>query len=119
MIPWYAWAYLMLLCLIGAGGFLLELKARRHGLAVLRLAAIIVLGLGVTYYFRGSGAGIGFALALLAAVAVRAHKSWADARTVQRTALTPAGQLGVALGDALMLPAVLLGTLAWWMQRGG
>lgn len=119
MMPWYAWAYLALLCLIGAGGFVLEIRARRYLLAMLRLAAIVVLGFAVTYYFRGSGAGVMFALALLVAVAVRAHKSWSDARTSQHAALAPAGQLGVALGDGLMLPAVVLGALAFWAQRGG
>ena len=89
MIPWYGWAYLALLCLIGAGGFVLELRAGR-----LRLA-------------------------LLCAIAVLAQKSFADARATQREQLAPAGRLGVALGEAALLPAAVLGALAFWWQRGG
>jgi hypothetical protein len=118
-MPWYGWAYLTLLCLIGAGGFVLETRAGRLRLALLRIAAILVLGYGVLLFFRGSGAGVAYALALLCAIAVLAQKSLADARTVQRGRLSPAARLGVALGEATLLPAAVLGALAFWMQRGG
>ena len=119
MMPWYGWAYVALLCLIGAGGFVLEVRAGRLRLALLRVAAIFVLGFGVLLFFRGSGAGIAYALALLCAIAVLAQKSFADARATQRERLAPAGRLGVALGEAALLPAAVLGALAFWWQRGG
>ena len=69
MIPGYAWAYLALLCLIGAGGFVLQVRAGHVRTALLRIAAIVVLGYGVLLFFRGSGAGVAYALALLCAIA--------------------------------------------------
>src|SRR5690606_28429035 len=57
-MPWYAWAYLALLCLIGAGGFVAGLREGRARLAFLHLAAVTVLAWGVALYFRGEGAGI-------------------------------------------------------------
>src|SRR3546814_4835112 len=79
-MPWYGWAYLGLLCLIGAGGFVAGLRAGRVRLAFLHLAAVTVLAWGVALYFRGEGAGIAYGLALLCAIAVLARKSFADTR---------------------------------------
>ncbi|MFC3716125.1 hypothetical protein ACFONC_08175 [Luteimonas soli] len=118
-MPWYAWAYLALLCLIGAGGFVAGLRAGRARLAFLYLAAVTVLAWGVALYFRGEGAGIAFGLALLCAIAVLARKSFADTRLAGNGQIAPAGQLGVALGQLLLVPGAVLGVLAFWMQRGG
>src|SRR3546814_19202114 len=76
-MPWYGWAYLGLLCLIGAGGFVAGLRAGRARLAFLHLAAVTVLAWGVALYFRGEVAGIAPGLALLCAIAVLARKSFA------------------------------------------
>lgn len=119
MIPGYAWAYLALLCLIGAGGFVLQVRAGHMRTALLRIAAIVVLGYGVLLFFRGSGAGVAYAMALLCAIAVLAQKSFADARVAQRAQLSPAARMGVALGELTLLPAAVLGALAFWWQRGG
>ena len=118
-MPWYAWAYLALLCLIGAGGFVAGLREGRAWLAFLHLAAVTVLAWGVALYFRGEGAGIAFGLALLCAIAVLARKSFADTRLAGNGQIAPAGQLGVALGQLLLVPGAVLGVLAFWMQRGG
>ncbi|HVI59459.1 MAG TPA: hypothetical protein VM619_11410 [Luteimonas sp.] len=118
-MPWYGWAYLVLLCLIGAGGFVADLRGGRARLAFLRLAAVTVLGWGIALYFRGQGAGVAFALALLCAAAVLAQKAFADARVAEREQVAPAGRLGIALGQLALLPAAALGALAFWIQRGG
>jgi hypothetical protein len=118
-MPWYGWVYLGLLCLIGAGGFVAGLRAGRARLALLHLAAVTVLAWGVALYFRGEGAGIAYGLALLCAIAVLAQKSFADTRLGESGQLAPAGRLGVALGQLLLVPGAVLGVLAFWMQRGG
>lgn len=117
-MPWYGWAYLMLLCLIGAGGFVAGWRGGHARLAVLQLAAVVVLGLGVGLYFRGGGAGVAYGLALLCALGVLAYKSFVDNRIADRERITPAGRLGMALGRLLLLPGALLGALAFWVQRG-
>ena len=117
-MPWYGWAYLLLLCLIGAGGFVTGLRSGHARLAFLHLAAVTVLGWGVALYFRGEGAGIAYGLALLCAIAVLAQKSFADTRIAERERIAPAGRLGMALGQLLLLPGALLGALAFWAQRG-
>src|SRR3546814_7814316 len=88
-MPWYGWAYLGLLCLIGAGGFVAGLRAGRARLAFLHLAAVTVLAWGVALYFRGEGAGIAHGLALLCAIAVLARKSFADMRLGESEQLSP------------------------------
>ena len=123
-MPWYGWAYLMLLCLIGAGGFVAGLRSGQARLAaarlaLLQLAAVSVLAWGVALYFRGEGAGIAYGLALACAIAVLAHKSFADTRVAERERIAPAGRLGMALGQLLLMPGALLGALAVWAQRGG
>src|SRR3546814_6966280 len=106
-MPWYGWAYLGLLCLIGAGGFVAGLRAGRARLAFLHLAAVTVLAWGVALYFRGEGAGIAHGLALLCAIAVLARKSFADTRLGESEQLAPAGRLGVALGQLLLVPGAV------------
>src|SRR3546814_2815309 len=86
-MPWYGWAYLGLLCLIGAGGFVAGLRAGRARLAFLHLAAVTVLAWGVALYFRGEGAGIAHGLALLCAIAVLARKSRSEEHTSELQSL--------------------------------
>src|SRR3546814_16130306 len=118
-MPWYGWAYLGLLCLSGAGGFVAGLRAGRARLAFLHLPAVTVLAWGVALYFRGEGAGIAHGLALLCAIAVSARKSFADIRLGQREQLAHAGRPGAAIGQLLRVP----GRLPWWpptwAKRGG
>src|SRR3546814_10039195 len=106
-MPWYGWAYLGLLCLIGAGGFVAGLRGGHPRLAFLHLAAVTVLAWGVALYFRGEGAGIAYGLALLCAIAVLARKSFADTRLGESEPLAPAGRLGVALGQLLLVPGAV------------
>ncbi|MDH5821812.1 hypothetical protein QFW77_02215 [Luteimonas sp. RD2P54] len=120
MMPWYAWAYLALLALIGLGNFAAGLRGgRRVVVAVLQLVAIAVIGLGVVLFYRGSGAGLGFMAALFVAVLVQARKSVADAVQLREQGLPPAARLGVALGGLALLPGIALGALAAWAQQGG
>jgi len=118
-MPWHGWAYLALLCLVGAGGFVAGARARRVRLACLQLAAIAVLAWGVALYFRGHGAGIAYGLALLCAIAVLALKDSADRRADAATPVAPATRLALAFGQLLLVPAAVLGALAFWSQRGG
>lgn len=120
MMPWYAWAYLMLLALIGAGGLVAARKARQPwSQALLPLAAIIVFGCGVVLFFRGSGAGLLFAFALFVATLLQARKAVADANAMRSQPLPAASRIGVALGALSLLPAIALGALAVWTQQGG
>lgn len=105
--------------MIGAGGFVVGLRAGRARPAVLQLAAITVLAWGVALYFRGEGAGIAYGLALLCAIAVLAQKSFADTRADERERSAPARRLGLALAQLLLMSGALLGALAFWQQRGG
>jgi len=118
-MPWYGWAYLMLLCLIGAGGFVANLRGGHLRLAAAQLAAVTVLAWGVGLYFRGEGAGVAYGFALLCALVVLAYKTHADRHSAESRRITPAGRLGVALGQLLLLPGAVLGALAFWAQRGG
>ncbi|WP_417472004.1 hypothetical protein [Luteimonas mephitis] len=118
-MPWYGWAYLVLLCLIGAGGFVAGLRSGHPLLALLQLAAVAVLGCGVALYFRGEGAGLAYGVALLCALGVLAYKTLADRRLAERARITPAGRLGMALGQLMLMPGAVLGALAFWAQRGG
>ncbi len=120
MIPWYGWAYLVLLALVGLSGFALTLRAGQSTpLALVRVAAMGVLMWGVVLYFRDAGAGPGVAVALIAAVLVLAHKSTTDLRDARRMQLKPAAQAGTAINGLLVLPAVALGALAVWSGHGG
>lgn len=94
-MPWYGWTYLGLLCLIGAGGFVAGLRARRVRFACLQLAAIAVLAWGVALYFRGHDAGIAYGLALLCAIAVLALKNSADRRADTDAAIAPGTRLAL------------------------
>ena len=120
MMPWYAWAYLMLLALIGAGGFVATLRARRPvWRALLHVATIVVFAYGVMLYFRGGGAGTAFALALFVATLLQARKGVADANEMRSRRTTAASRFGVAAGALTLLPAIALGALAIWSQQHG
>ncbi|MEZ0471179.1 hypothetical protein [Luteimonas salinilitoris] len=122
MMPWYAWAYLVLLALIGISNFLAGLRGgQRIGLLLLllRLAAVAVLALGVVLFYRGSGAGLAFMAALFVAALLQAQKSVADAQQMREQRLPAAARIGVALGGLALLPAIALGALAVWIQQGG
>src|SRR3546814_18328030 len=95
-MPWYGWAYLGLLCLIGAGGFVAGLRAGRVRLAFLHLAAVTVLAWGVALSFRGEGAGIAYGLALLFAIAVLERTSFVDTRLGASHTLAPPRRLVLA-----------------------
>ena len=119
-MPWYAWAYLLLLALIGAGGFA---AARRDGtppwMAALRLATFVVLGYGVVAFHRADlGAGLGFAALLFVSVLLHAQKAAADAAQLRVRQLPAAARVGVALGSLALLPAIALGALAVWIRQG-
>jgi hypothetical protein len=119
MMPWYAWAYLLLLALIGAGGLVAMLRARRPvWRALVHVASITVFAYGVVLYFRGGDAGTGFALALFVATLLQARKSVADAHEMRARPVTPASRIGVALGALTLLPAIALGALAIWSRQG-
>lgn len=113
------WILLALLAISGASRFVVDLRAGQAVLAVLRLAAVAVLGYGVVCYQRGSGAGVGFGLALVAAMAVQAHRSWRDARAGREAQLPAGAHVGLVLGNLVQLSAAVLGALAFWQQRGG
>lgn len=119
MIPWHAWAYLMLLALIGAGGFVAMLRTRRPmWRALVHVASIVVFAYGVVLYFRGSGAGTAFAFALFVATLLQAQKGVADAHEMRSRPVTAASRVGVALGALALLPAIALGALAVWRHQG-
>lgn len=119
MIPWFAWAYLVLLALVGLSGFALVVRHRQSlPLALARLVAVGVLGWGVVLFFRDAGAGLGFAGALLVAALLLAHKSAADAQDAARMELPRPARIGVAINGLMMLPAVAMGALAIWAGHG-
>ena len=118
-MPWYGWTCLALLCLVGTGDFAAGVRARRLRSALLQLAAVAVLAWGVALYFRGHGAGIAFGLALLCAIAVLALKGSIDRRAGADAAVSPSTRLALAFGQLLLVPAAVLGALAFWSQRGG
>lgn len=113
MIPWFGWAYLVLLVLVGLSGCALALRHRTSlPWAIARLLAVAVLVWAVVLFFRDTGAGLGFALALLAAAMLLVHKSATDAQDAARMELPGPARIGVAINGLLMLPAVAMGALA-------
>jgi hypothetical protein len=119
MMPWYAWIYLLLLALIGAGGFVSMLRARRPvWRALVHVATIVVFAYGVVLYFRRGDAGTAFAFALFVATLLQAQKGVADAHEMRVRPMTTASRVGVALGALTLLPAIALGALAIWRQQG-
>lgn len=119
MIPWFAWAYLALLALVGLSGFALTLRDRQSTLlAAARLIAVGVLCWGVVLFCRDTGAPLLFAGALCVAVLLLAHKSMTDAQDAARMNLARSARVGVAINGLLMLPAIAMGALAIWAGRG-
>lgn len=118
-MPGYAWAYLLLLGGIGIGAFVADVRAARPVLrALLRLAAIAVLVLGVVLFHRGAGAGVLFMLALFLAVLVLAQLSVAEAQRMREQAIPARERVATALAGLATLPAIALGALAVWIQQG-
>jgi|GEM_PF-1340568 len=118
MIPWFAWAYLVLLTLVGLSGFALTVRdGQSKLLALARLVAVGVLCWGVVLYVRDAGAHVAFAGALFAAVVLLAHKSVADAQDATRMQLDRSARIGVAINGLVMLPAIAMGALAIWSGR--
>jgi len=119
MMPWHAWAYLLLLALIGAGGFVAMLRAKRPAWrALVHVATIVVFAYGVVLYFSGSGAGTAFAFALFVATLLQAQKGVADANEMRRRRLPAVSRIGAAAGALALLPAIALGALAIWSRQG-
>ncbi len=119
MIPWFAWAYLVLLALVGLSGFALTVRdGQSKLLAIARLAAVGVLVWGVVLYFRDAGAHVLFAGALFVAVLLLAHKSVSDAQDATRMKLDRSARAGVAINGLVVLPAIAMGALAIWAGRG-
>ena len=118
-MPWYAWAYLLLLALIAGNDFLAQLRARGRPLAMLvRLAAMAVVMLGVVLFHRGEGAGMFFMLALFLAVLVLAQTSVARAHRMREAPIPVRERLGTALGGLATLPAIAMGAIAVWVRQG-
>ncbi|MGY0561246.1 hypothetical protein ACW7G2_11080 [Luteimonas sp. A277] len=118
MMPWYAWAYLVMLALIGLAGFRARLRAGKRPPAALGwLAAMAVVMLGVVLFYRGAGAGLLFMGALLLSVLVLAQHSVAQAQRM-REAPIPAGErLVTSLGGLATLPAIAMGAIAVWVRQ--
>ena len=118
-MPWYAWAYLLLLALIAVNDFLVQLRARGRPLAMLvRLAAMAVVMLGVVLFYRGAGAGLLFMLALFLAALVLAQTSVAEAHRMRETPIPVRERLATALGGLATLPAIAMGAIAVWVRQG-
>ena len=119
MIPWYAWAYLLLLALIAANDFIVQLRARgRPPAMLLRLAAMAVVMLGVVLFYRGGGAGLLFMLALFMAALVLAQTSVAEANRMRQAPIPARERITTALGGLATLPAIGMGAIAVWVRQG-
>lgn len=119
MIPWFGWAYLALLALVGLSGCVLTLRDGQPSLpAAARLVAFAVLMWAVVLYFGDAGAGPGFAAALFAAIVVLAHKINIDLRDARRLQLGTAARIGVVINQLVTLPAIAAGALALWSRHG-
>ncbi len=119
-MPWYAWAYLLMLALIGLAGFRSRLRAgARLAEALGGLAAMAVVMLGVVLFHRGAGAGLLFMGALFLAALVLAQHSVAQAQRM-REAPIPVGERGAtARGGLATLPAIAMGAIAVWVRELG
>ncbi|MFZ7095214.1 hypothetical protein ACOPJQ_03690 [Luteimonas dalianensis] len=119
MIPWYAWAYLLLLALIAGYDLLAGLRARARPKAMLlRLAAMVVVMTGVVFFHRGQGAGMLYMLLLFLAVLVLAQASVAAAHRVREQPVPVRERLATALGGLATLPAIGMGAIAVWVRQG-
>ena len=119
MIPWYAWAYLLLLALIAGYDFLGQLRARgRPRPMLLRLAAMVVVMLGVVFFHLRQGAGMLYMLLLFLAVLVLAQGSVAAAQRMREAPMPVRERVATALGGLATLPAIGMGAIAVWARQG-
>ena len=119
MIPWYAWAYLLLLALIAGYDFLGQLRARAQPRAMLlRLAAMVVVMLGVVFFHLRQGAGMLYMLLLFLSVLVLAQASVAAAQRMREAPMPARQRLATALGGLATLPAIGMGAIAVWARQG-
>lgn len=119
VMPWGAALYLLLVAAIGALHFAVEWRAGGHRpRAVLRLAAVAVIGAGVVLFYRGSGAGTLYMLALFLSALLIARKSVEDAHAARAPAPgTAAPPPWLGLTRLLLLPAIGWGAMAVWTQQ--
>ena len=119
MIPWYAWAYLLLLALIAGHDFLVQLRARGRPLAMLlRLAAMGVVMLGVVLFYLRQGAGMLYMLLLFLSVLVLAQASVAAAHRMREAPIPARERIATAVGGLATLPAIAMGAIAVWVRQG-
>lgn len=117
-MPWYAWAYLVLLAWIGLAGFRARLRAGKRLAAALGwVAAMAVVMLGVVLFYRGAGAGLLFMGALLLSALVLAQHSMAQAQQMRKSPIPAAERLTTALGGLATLPAIAMGAIAVWVRQ--
>lgn len=119
MIPWYAWAYLLLLALVAGREFFGQLRTRGRSLAMLlRLAAMVVVMLGVVLFHLRQGAGMLYMLLLFLAVLALAQGSVAAAQRMREAPLPARERIATALGGLATLPAIGMGAIAVWVRQG-
>lgn len=117
-MPWYAWAYLLLLALVGRRDFLRRRRANGRPAAMLaRLAAMVVVMLGVALFYRGEGAGMVYMILLFLAALVLARMSAADALHMRENDAPADDRLMTALGSLALLPAIAMGAIAVWVRQ--
>ncbi|QCO66599.2 hypothetical protein E5843_00115 [Luteimonas yindakuii] len=119
-MPWGAWLYLLLLAAVGVLHLVIELRARAGmGRALLRFAAVGVIGAGVVLFYRGAGAGVPYMLLLFVAALLVSRKSVEDAQAARAAtadgAIAPPRWLG--LTRLVVLPGIAWGALAVWVQQ--
>ena len=118
-MPWGAWLYLLLLAAVGVLHLVIELRTRADALrALLRFAAVGVIGTGVVLFYRG-GAGVLYMLMLFAAALLISRKSVADAQAARagRADGTTAPPPWLGLTRLVVLPGIAWGALAVWVQQ--
>ena len=118
-MPWGAWLYLLLLAAVGVLHLVIELRTRVDAVrALLRFAAVGVIGAGVVLFYRG-GAGVLYMLLLFAAALLISRKSVADAQAARagRADGTTAPPPWLGLTRLVVLPGITWGALAVWVQQ--
>ena len=119
MIPWYAWAYLLLLALIAGHDFVGHRRGRvRPRALLLRLGAMAVVMLGVVLFYLRQGAGMVYMLLLFLAVLVLAQTSVAAAQRMREAPVPPRERVATAVGGLATLPAIAMGAIAVWARQG-
>ena len=119
MIPWYAWAYLLLLALIAGHDFLGHRRGRvRPRALLLRLGAMAVVMLGVVLFYLRQGAGMVYMLLLFLAVLVLAQTSVAAAQRMREVPIPARERVATAVGGLATLPAIAMGAISVWVRQG-